>query len=126
MLEIERSTVITLCKNTRRICFSFCLHHAAVWYDNSFGAIQMQCICTRVAQSVANTRVFQSEVYAWECTLLPSANEVWGKVTFSQVSVCPQGVCGRCPQADIPWADTLGQTPPWADTPRQTPPPPPL
>ena len=58
---------------------------------------------------------------------LPAANEVRGKVIFSQASICPWrgGVCGRHPQADTsllsvhrgwqtsPWVGTH----PWTDTP---------
>ena len=34
---------------------------------------------------------------------LPLANEVWGKVIFSQASVCSQeGVCGRHPPGQTP------------------------
>ena len=34
-------------------------------------------------------------VFFLSCLVLPPANEVWGKVMFSQVFICPQGVCLR-------------------------------
>ena len=68
----------------------------------------------------------------WDAVLLPPANEVLGKVIFSQVSFCPQWVGGisqhamgrGCtpprqtpPQADTPGHTHTLDTPPWADTP---------
>ena len=58
---------------------------------------------------------------------IPPANEVWGKVIFSQTFVCPQGGIADTPlarhppgQADTPLDRHIpsGQTPPWEDTPR--------
>ena len=46
----------------------------------------------------------------YNVTLLPPANDVWGKVIFSQASVCPQGGVWQTP--------LIGIHPPWADTPR--------
>ena len=48
--------------------------------------------------------------------LLPPANEIWGKVVFSQASVCPRG----CVYPSMQWTGEVCT--PCTDTPRQTPP----
>ena len=45
---------------------------------------------------------------------LPPENEVWGKVTFWQVSVCPQGEGVRL--TETPWTENPWKETPWTET----------
>ena len=47
---------------------------------------------------------------------LPSANEVWGKVIFSQALVCPLGGGEDLADRDSFGQRSTGQRPPWPET----------
>ena len=56
-----------------------------------------------------NNSIWKNSFSILTC-LLPAADEVWGKVIFSQTSVCPRGVSVQwdlCPREVCPWGGGL-------------------
>ena len=49
-------------------------------------------VYVRLFEGVRNGMCFEQQVFFLDELFLPPANEVWGKVIFSQVFVCPWGI----------------------------------
>ena len=94
--------------------------------------VELMHCCNWIVQVHAHNRISYPR-------LLPPVNEVWGKVIFSQASVCPQrGARGlpdidplhrdsppwtenppgqRLTQTETPWIETFLDRDPWIETP---------
>ena len=80
------------------------------WELNTKGRLHRSFTCAGYLQQTwQGSKAYNSVSFTLSAQYLPPANKVWGKVIFSQTSVCPQRGTGS------PWQISTGQRPPWTE-----------